>query len=611
MIKDNFLLKCYEQELNYVRNLYQRYAIDHPQMAKCLNISSHNAPHPHLEQIMQYHALGNAILRDQLEDDYSKIAEAILTTVHPHMLSPIPALSIVQFQVDPKKITNKKNIPAETLLQTINPHFQPCFFTTRYETQLLPLSVTDANLSLLPAHAPIINNEIHSVAVLKLTVVSTDPNQKIGAYGFDYLRFFIHANRKTALTLYEYLFTQAVAIVLANPSSHVKPVQLHRDCLKAVGFQPHENLLPYQGGTLLPYRLMTEYFALPEKFLFFDLANLTQSLNQTDMGNTDKLEIYFYLTSLNHELEKQIRPNIFALGCTPVVNLFETTSQSITLHAQTIEHHLIPQDRIQPEAMEVYNVKSVQVFSDQSREGKKISSANDPIFWSSAYYQLQRKPCWYAGYYPLVGTEVFLSIRNSINHQPISHPWAIRVEMQCTNRNLPAEWQAQPGKSDLKFFFTTPDFLEKISFLKSIENTKYPLSGKNDKWDYIKQLSTQLFSMESDELVLKIFLKFISIYNFSDNKDNFNSAFIQIKRRKKYIRVQRRINGNFLWHGLEITLIVDINYFPEGSIYLFSMLLDHFFSLYMTENYFTELIVRDSKKILYQFKPRPGLRFAI
>ena len=73
--------------------------------------------------------------------------------------------------------------------------------------------------------------------------------------------------------------------------------------MRPVGFEPDEGMLPYSTRSFLGYRLLTEYFAFPQKFLFFDLAGLGRQALQK-AGN--RLEIYLYLSRSNVDLEQNV-----------------------------------------------------------------------------------------------------------------------------------------------------------------------------------------------------------------------------------------------------------------------------------------------------------------
>ncbi len=88
------------------------------------------------------------------------------------------------------------------------------------------------------------------------------------------------------------------------------------DCLREVGFHRDEALLPFLPTAHPQYRLLQEYFALPEKFLFVDITRL-----DTVPLDTSSFEILLPLRTLPNE-HRLISTESFALqlyaGCQPL-----------------------------------------------------------------------------------------------------------------------------------------------------------------------------------------------------------------------------------------------------------------------------------------------------
>ncbi|OYW31458.1 MAG: hypothetical protein B7Z45_10325, partial [Azorhizobium sp. 12-66-6] len=66
------------------------------------------------------------------------------------------------------------------------------------------------------------------------------------------------------------------------------------------------------------YRTLTEFFVFPDKFLYFDIDLSTKVLGEAGA----ELSIFFYFNKNDAALERAVTRDFFALGCTPVVNLF-------------------------------------------------------------------------------------------------------------------------------------------------------------------------------------------------------------------------------------------------------------------------------------------------
>lgn len=156
--------------------------------------------------------------------------------------------------------------------------------------------------------------------------------------------------------LYEALFVNvkdaAVAASLADPGAR----SLGRGCLRQVGFEADEAMLPYSPRSFVGYRLLTEFFAFPSKFLFFDVAGLDANVLK---GIGSSLHLLFYLDRLPAALEPSfVTVNSFQLGCVPVVNLYRKRAEPLPLAQTEAEVRVIPDAR-RPLAHEVYAIERV------------------------------------------------------------------------------------------------------------------------------------------------------------------------------------------------------------------------------------------------------------
>ena len=75
-------------------------------------------------------------------------------------------------------------------------------------------------------------------------------------------------------------------------------------------------------------------------------------------GAGRKVEFYFYLRRNLAELERKITHITFALGCTPMVNLYQKRADPIQLDQTQTEYRVVPDQR-HPRAAEVYSVDRV------------------------------------------------------------------------------------------------------------------------------------------------------------------------------------------------------------------------------------------------------------
>src|SRR5207247_10662767 len=140
-------------------------------------------------------------------------------------------------------------------------------------------------------------------------------------------------------------------LTVCNTGGRAPPLPLDLDGVVPVGFEEAEATLPFSARSLPGYRLLTEYFAFPQKFCFFDLAGFGEDV-RTQLGND--IEICLHLDRSNPDLEHNVRHNTFRLGCTPVVNLFKQRADPIRFSREESEYRVVPDQRRAGEACEVY-----------------------------------------------------------------------------------------------------------------------------------------------------------------------------------------------------------------------------------------------------------------
>ena len=84
--------------------------------------------------------------------------------------------------------------------------------------------------------------------------------------------------------------------------------------IEPAGFAAQEALFPWPARSFAGFRLLSEYFAFPEKFLFLDFTGLEA---KTLLSGGNRMEIFVYLDRAIPELERAIGNDALVLGCTP------------------------------------------------------------------------------------------------------------------------------------------------------------------------------------------------------------------------------------------------------------------------------------------------------
>src|SRR5581483_9391963 len=140
----------------------------------------------------------------------------------------------------------------------------------------------------------------------------------------DRLRFHLMGEGQVTAGLYELLFNDVMQVVFRPPDGRggARLTLPPEEVLFPVGFERDEGMLPYPNQSFLGYRLLTEFFAFPAKFLFVDVGGFRRVAKER-FGRG--LEVIFFLRRTEPNLEQGVDAETFRLGCTPVINLFEQT----------------------------------------------------------------------------------------------------------------------------------------------------------------------------------------------------------------------------------------------------------------------------------------------
>src|SRR5262249_17526487 len=134
--------------------------------------------------------------------------------------------------------------------------------------------------------------------------------------------------------------------------------------IRSVGFGNEDALLPETSRSFSGYRLLREYFALRQRFLFFELASLKPLLRYCP---GDKVDLLLLFKDQDLRLENRIDANSIALFCSPAINLFERRLDRIQVDHRHHEYQVIP-DKTRPFDFEVFEIRSVTGYGAQTGE---------------------------------------------------------------------------------------------------------------------------------------------------------------------------------------------------------------------------------------------------
>jgi type VI secretion system protein ImpG len=616
------LLPYYERELNAIRHLAARFAEDHPRIAERLRINPQYADDPHVERLIEGFAYLTARIRRKIDDEFPEIVGSMLDVLYPHYQAPIPSMAIVRFQLDPEQVqaTSGYSIEPRTELETepiqveslagVGIHGEArCRFRTCYPVTLWPIELKSASLMQAPFTAPGVSFSSDPMSILRLVLSTTSKGLKFSALEFGRLRFFLRGQPHQVFRLYELMFNHAIGVALAGSPQDPQPSVWRGAGLQPVGFERDEGMFDYPARSFLGYRLLTEYFAFPQKFLFADLDLAGAPLRES-WGN--RCEVYVYLNRAMPELGRVVSAETFQLGCTPIVNLFSQRAEPIQVTHKEFEYQVVPDSRA-PLANEVYSIDGVRASAP---EGESIefqpffsikhgeNHREERTFWHASRRQAEVR-----AEQGDKGTEVFLALVD-LDFRPSAPASSIvEVETTCLNRDLPHRLPFSADQPRIALREGGPE-ISRVSCLTPPTRTLRQPLGHGMLWRLVSHLTLNHLSLV-EHAKAEPLREILGLYDLTQSAEN--------RRQIEGIQeiASRRVVGSVVLdgamsvcRGIEVNIRFAEDRYTGGNLYLFASVLERFLSLYCTVNSFSRLVatVKGREGELRRWAPRIGER---
>jgi type VI secretion system protein ImpG len=613
------LLGYYERELTYLRQRGAEFAEKYPKVAGRLLLEADKCEDPHVERLIEAFAFLAGRVHLKIDDEFPEITEAFLNVLYPHYLAPLPSMAIAQFALDSQqgKLTTGYRIEPGTVLYSRAVQGTPCRFRTGYPVTLWPIEVSETALS---SKDPVDRQGKWSQAVLKINLrclnntrlaelaTGEDRSQAIAS-----LRFYLNGEPQLVYPLYEMIFNNVTAVELRplqtgrrNGGAQPSPILLPPSALQSVGFAADEGLLPYTARSFTGYRLLTEYFAFPEKFLFFDVSGLDRA---AAAGFAEEFEILLHLREVTPP-HSAVDRNALQLGCAPIINLFQKIAEPIHLTHRQNEYRVIA-DVHRQMATEIYSVDEVTTtdpYLQQSRQFQPFYSMRH------TYDRRQERAFWYTTRRPSQrsddpGTEVYLSLVDLGLNPRVPAVETMTVHTTCTNRDLPGKLPFGDREGDFEVESLAP--LAPVRCLKKPAATLRPPLKQAAQWRLISHLSLNHLSIvggegeASPEALREILL----LYDFMDSSATRRqiAGLTGVASRRVVRQTGSRIGSGFV-RGIETTLEFDEEQYVGGGLFLFASVLERFLGLYSSLNSFSQLVakVKQREGNLKRWQPRTG-----
>lgn len=621
---DPRLLRYYNQELHHVREMGGEFAKEFPKIAGRLGMDGIDCADPYVERLLEGFAFLAARVQLKVDAEFPQFTQHLFELIYPHYLAPTPSMAVVQFKPDLNEggLASGFRIARGSPLQsTLTKGEQTtCTYCTAHDLDLWPLELTAAKyFSGASALANIGLTHLKGVKAGVRLSFRTTAGLAFDELPLDRMPIYIRGADELPKKIYEQMLANCAGAVI-RPKGGKDPWQqrLDRKSIAPLGFSNEEALLPYTRRSFHGYRLLQEYFAFPERFLFVELRDLQQGVRRC---TGTELEIIVLLNQAVAGLDSTVDAKSFALNCTPVINLFDKRADRIHVDRGAPSFHVLP-DRTRPLDFEVYSVTEVRGYgsvADEEFDFRPFYANRDAGLHHEqmAYYTAHREPRMLstrqrkigsrASY---VGSEVYLSLVDA--HQaPFSADLKqLAIKTQCTNRDLPLQLLLGKGKTDFTLESGAP--VEAIRCIAGPTRPRPSLANGDASWRLLSHLSLNYMSLvdSTDGQGALALRELLSLY--ADAADPTTQRQIEGVKSISSRPITRRLptSGPISFgRGLEIAINCEDVAFEGTGVFLLGCVLDEFFARYVSMNSFSETVLRtDDRGEVARWPARIGLR---
>ncbi|MBK9361491.1 MAG: type VI secretion system baseplate subunit TssF [Rubrivivax sp.] len=616
---DPRLLRYYNQELQHLRDMGAEFAKQFPKIAARLRMDGIEVGDPYIERLLEGFAFLAARIQLKLDAEFPRFTERLLEIVYPNYLAPTPSMMVAQVQpaLGDASLATGPRVPRGSELRSgpIRGTHTECRFRTAHDLALWPLEITAVSYFTHAANLPLARQpELRRYAGgLRIRVRAT-AGLDLGRISLQDLRLFCSGSDEIAYKLHELVCGNTLGAVVL-PTDGAAPEQVLAEPVRAVGFEDEQALLPVTLTGFGGYRLLQEYFAFPQRFLFFDLVGLGPTLRA--VGGTEA-EIVLLFGRGDPTLQQAVDRQSLALHCVPAINLFEQRCDRIPVTPGTHDFHVVV-DRARPMDFEVIDLVEVSGYGQGQASEKRFmplyAAFHTEELGHDAYYATQREPRLLAEKQrregtrsSYVGSEVFLTIVDAAEAPYAGSLQQLGVKALCSNRDLPLAMATSEG--GLRLDLTAP-----VDQVRVVKGPSRPLTATREgrlAWRFINQLSLNHLSLldtdaEHGAAALRELLRL-----YTQEGDHAQLRLIEGLRSIRAEPVVRRLplGGPIAFgRGVRIDVEVDDLAFQGASPFLFGCVLERYFARHVSMNGFTEIRLRSpARGEILVGKPTIGAR---
>jgi type VI secretion system protein ImpG len=623
---DPRLLQAYNEDLLYLREGARAFGEEHANVADHLGLSSPTDPDPYVERLLEGVAFLGARVRLKLQDQFPDFTQHLLHAIQPHYLAPMPSICVVALepQQGDQAIAEGFVVPRLTELTATakdqggsakEQNAATVTFRTGQNVTLLPLKIASAEY--LPTRASVAayakNSEVRPEAGLKLKFEATG-GTPLSQVAPDRLPIYLAGSEALPGELYRQLAGEAVAVLTRPSDASETDPWVRLPLPEPFGMEEDCALLPPERRSFRGYRLLAEYFACPERFMFVALTALAKAF----AGCRDACDVVILFSRASPTLTGAVAPANLRLFATPAINLFEKQLGRVQVKPHDHEH-LLMADRTRPLDFEVWRVLEVQAHAKGSRAARPVA----PLYafgallydWREALFYVPRlrarrlstKEQRIRRRSDYIGTETWISLTSPGDAARLNDVQELAVRALVTNRELP-ELLRFGGASD---FSISGAPVRAVTVLRGPTRPQPPQGLSDGAWRVIGHLTPNYATLTpTDHTDPSVLRDHLALYGRSD--DAAMRKQVDGVRAIRGRPVTRRLPGQdrlAFARGMRVEIELDDAAFENGQIYLFASVLERFLAEFATVNAFTECAFSTPREgRLAHWPPRIGGR---
>lgn len=617
---DPRLLRAYNDELVYLRAAAREFGAEYPAVAGRLGLGSATEVDPHVERLLEGVAFLGARVQLKLSDQFPEFTQHLLNALQPHYCAPTPSMCVVGFE--PREgdtgIADGIEVPRHTALHAVadDRERSPVVFRTGQEVVLWPVQIAEAEYlpsrSAVAAFVPAGVDEVEAGLRLRLAPTS---GVRLADLRPGALPIYLDGSQAIPGELYRQLIGDAVAAIARPVGSAGASVRLPVPAQH--GFEAASALLPGDRRSHRGYRMLSEYFACPERFLFVSLHGLDEAF--AACGDAGACDVVLLFRRTVDGLNGVVSSANFRLFATPAINLFEKQVDRIPLTGFGHEYQVIA-DRTRPLDFEIYRLLDVRAHGGPDGRGEERTVA--PLYdyagllydWSDALFyvtrlrprrlstreQRARRRTDY------VGTETWLSLSAPGRPESLDDTRELSIRALVTNRELPE--LVRTGAAAPLAAEGLP--VRAITMLRPPTRPLPPKGLADGAWRVISHLTPNYTSFAGgDDGEPSVLRAHLSLY--AGTEDAALRRQVDGVRAVRASPVSRRSPAggpSAFVRGQRLHITLDEASFENAGTFLFGAVLERFLGEFASVNSFTETVFEAQQGRIAAWPARIGHR---